>query len=73
MVYGSDSVLGLNESKVAREIFRLSLLAFIGQARSRVPEQVGYIINPNSTFLDKHVGCSWASWASDPTVSVGLH
>ena len=52
MVYGSDPALGLNESKVAREISRLPLLAFIGTARSRVPEQVGYMLNPKSTFLE---------------------
>ena len=49
MVYGSDLALGLNKSKVAREVSRLSLLAFICQARSRVPEQVGYRKSPRSS------------------------
>ena len=43
MVYGSDLALGLNASKVARESSRLPLLAYIDIARSRVPEQVGYM------------------------------
>ena len=58
MVRSTELALGLNKSKIARELSCLSLLAFICQARSRVPERVEYTVNPSSTFLERHVGCS---------------
>ena len=70
-MYDSDLALGLNKSKIVSESSRLPLLAYIDIARSRVLEQVGYMRNPSSTFLVKHVEYFWASWTLDPMVPLG--